>query len=97
MCRLEIWVVPRLLSAIATQGERVTRPMPAVLRQYLPGISKEAAHAITAEAASLLGLPAGLRVFMGGGDAFVGLLGMGVSSMILVKLAWRLHYARGWH
>lgn len=35
---------------------------------------------LTADAATALGLPAGISVFVGGGDAFVGLLGMGVSA-----------------
>jgi ribulose kinase len=63
-------------SLFATLGlETLHEKLPAVMQ-----VGDEAPSGLTAEAASLLGLPAGLRVFMGGGDAFVGLLGMGVSS-----------------
>jgi sugar (pentulose or hexulose) kinase len=52
------------------------------LHDKLPPVMQvgDEAPGLTAEAASQLSLPAGLRVFMGGGDAFVGLLGMGISS-----------------
>jgi ribulose kinase len=43
-------------------------------------VGDEARGGLTESAASELGLPAGCPVFVGGGDAFVGLLGMGVCS-----------------
>ena len=60
----------------ATLGlESLESKLPPVMQ-----VGDEASAGLTPDAARALGLPQGCRVFVGGGDAFVGLLGMGVSS-----------------
>ena len=60
----------------ATLGlESLESKLPPVMQ-----VGDEASAGLTPDAARALGLPQGCRVFVGGGDAFVCLLGMGVSS-----------------
>jgi FGGY-family pentulose kinase len=79
-----------------------------VLEKFPPRVLDmgEAVGGLTKEAADEMGLPAGIPVAQGGGDAFVGTLGLGVtepgklalitgSSHVIVGQAAEPHYGRG--